>query len=148
MDSWVSTGSVEVTATLWRGAAPLGRNVRQPYACPMRWFLGVDALAVVVFVAAGRSSHDEENTLTAIATTAAPFLIALVGAWLIARAWQAPLSWPTGLAVWVTTAAGGMLLRRFVFQDSTATSFIVAGTVFLGLFLVGWRALALWIRSG
>ena len=114
----------------------------------MRWFLGFDALAVIAFVAVGRSSHDEKNTLAGVVTTAAPFLIALGAAWLIARAWQAPLSWPTGIAVWAATAAGGMLLRRFVFQDSTAISFIVAGTVFLGVFLVGWRALALWIRSG
>ncbi|MCJ7726976.1 MAG: DUF3054 domain-containing protein [Acidimicrobiia bacterium] len=114
----------------------------------MRWFLGFDVLAVVVFVAVGRSSHDEQNTLTAIATTAAPFLIALAAAWLIARAWQAPLSWPTGIGVWVATAAGGMLLRRFVFHDSTAASFIVVGTVFLGTFLIGWRALVMWMRSG
>jgi len=114
----------------------------------MRWFLGFDALAVVVFVAVGRTSHDEENTVASILATAAPFLIALAGAWLIARAWQAPLSWTTGLAVWAATAAGGMLLRRFAFQDSTAASFIVAGTVFLGLFLIGWRALAMWIRPG
>ena len=114
----------------------------------MLWFLGFDVVAVVTFVAVGRSSHDEDNTLAGIAATAAPFLIALAAAWLIARAWQAPLSWPTGIAVWAATAAGGMLLRRFVFQDSTATSFIVVGTIFLGVFLVGWRALALWVRSG
>ncbi|MBU1227054.1 MAG: DUF3054 domain-containing protein [Actinobacteria bacterium] len=114
----------------------------------MRWFLGFDALAVIAFVAVGRSSHDEENTIAGIAVTAAPFLIALAAAWVIARAWRAPLSWPTGLAVWAVTAAGGMLLRRFAFQDGTAASFIVAGSVFLGVFLVGWRAIALWVRSG
>lgn len=114
----------------------------------MRWFLGFDIIALIAFVAVGRSSHEEENTLAGIATTVAPFLIALGAAWLIARAWQAPLSWPTGIMVWVLTAAGGMLLRRFVFGDSTATSFIIAGSVFLGVFLVGWRAIALWIRSG
>jgi hypothetical protein len=114
----------------------------------MRWFLGFDILALAAFIAVGRRSHNEENTLAGIAATAAPFLIALAAAWLIARAWQSPLSWPTGLLVWVLTAAGGMLLRRFVFGDSTATSFIIAGTVFLGVFLVGWRALALWIRAG
>lgn len=114
----------------------------------MRWFLGIDVLAVVAFVAVGRSSHDEEATIAGIAGTAAPFLIALLAAWLITRAWQAPLSWPTGIGVWLATAAGGMLLRRFVFGDSTAASFLVAGTIFLGVFLVGWRALALWLRSG
>jgi hypothetical protein len=114
----------------------------------MRWFLGFDLLAVVVFVAVGRSSHDEHNTLGGIAATAAPFLIALLVAWVAVRAWQAPLSWPTGLGVWAVTAAGGMLLRRFAFHDSTAASFLVVGTVFLGVFLLGWRALTLWVRSG
>jgi hypothetical protein len=114
----------------------------------MRWFLGLDAVAVVLFVAVGRSSHDEQNTLAGVAGTAAPFLIALAAAWLLVRAWQAPLSWPTGLGVWAITAAGGMLLRRFVFGDGTAAAFVVVGSVFLGVFLLGWRALALWMRSG
>jgi len=114
----------------------------------MLWFLGFDVLAVIAFVAIGRSSHNEAGTLSGIASTAAPFLIALVAAWLVARAWQAPLSWPTGIAVWAATAAGGMLLRRFVFHDSTAASFVVVGSVFLGLVLIGWRALAMWIRTG
>ena len=114
----------------------------------MRWILAVDVVAVVAFVVVGRSSHDEATSLAGVATTAAPFLIALAAAWLIARAWQSPLSWPTGLAVWVITAAGGMLLRRLVFGDGIAAGFLIAGTAFLGVFLVGWRALALWFRSG
>ena len=114
----------------------------------MRWILGVDLLAVVAFVIVGRSSHDEENTIGAIANTAAPFLIALVVAWLVVRAWQSPLAWPTGIAVWLVTAAGGMLLRKFAFGDGIAAGFLIAGTTFLGVFLVGWRAIALWIRSG
>ncbi len=113
----------------------------------MRWFLAVDVVAVTVFVIVGRSSHEEALSPSGIAATAAPFLIALVVAWVAARAWQAPLSWPTGLAVWLITAAGGMLLRRFAFGDGTAAGFLIAGTTFLGVFLVGWRAMALWFRS-
>jgi len=103
---------------------------------------------VVAFTTVGHSSHDEENTLAAIAVTAAPFLIALAAAWLIATALQAPPSGPTGLGVSAVTAAAGMLLRRFAARDSTATSFILAGAVFLGFLLAGWRALVLWVRSG
>ena len=114
----------------------------------MGWFIGLDALAVIVFVIIGRTAHDEESTLAGLVGTAAPFLIALVAAWLVVRAWESPLSWPTGIGVWIVTAAGGMLLRRFVFNDSTAASFIVVGSVFLGVSLLGWRALALWSRSG
>ena len=114
----------------------------------MRWFIGFDALAVILFAIIGRSSHDEESTIAGVASTAAPFLIALVAAWLIVRAWESPLSWPAGIGAWWITAAGGMLLRRFVFDDGTAAGFIVVGSVFLGVCLLGWRALTLWIRSG
>jgi hypothetical protein len=34
---------------------------------------------------------------------------------------------------------GGMLLRNLVFGDGTATSFVIVATVFVGLFVVGWR---------
>jgi hypothetical protein len=35
-----------------------------------------------------------------------------------------------------------MVLRHFVFDDGTATAFIIVATVFLCAFLNGWRALA------
>ena len=113
----------------------------------MRRLLALDVVAVTLFVIVGRVNHDEPLSPSGIAATAAPFLIALVAAWLAARAWQAPLSWPTGLTVWLLTVAGGMLLRRFAFGDGIAAGFLIAGTAFLGLFLVGWRAMALWFRS-
>ena len=36
----------------------------------------------------------------------------------------------------------GMVLRRTAFDKGTAVSFIVVATVFLGLFLLGWRLVA------
>jgi hypothetical protein len=35
-----------------------------------------------------------------------------------------------------------MLLRNLVFDDGTAASFVIVASVFLGTFLVGWRAIA------
>lgn len=113
----------------------------------MPWVLTADVAAVIAFVIVGRANHDEATTIGAVAGTAAPFLIALAAAWLIARAWRSPLSWPTGISVWLITAAGGLLVRRFVFGDGIALGFLIAGTAFLGLFLVGWRAMAMWFRS-
>ena len=50
-----------------------------------------DLVAVVVFVAIGRRSHDEGgNVVTETAAVAAPFLIALAVGWLAARAWRRP----------------------------------------------------------
>ena len=33
----------------------------------------------------------------------------------------------------------GMLLRNLVFDDGTATAFVIVATLFLALFIVGWR---------
>ena len=114
----------------------------------MRWYLTLDVAAIVAFVVIGRSTHDEQGTLAGTFGTAAPFLIALVAAWLLMRAWQEPISWKTGIGIWLITAVAGMLLRRFAFHDGTAASFLIAGTLFLGAFLVGWRGLVQWIRPG
>lgn len=103
----------------------------------------VDIVAVVVFVAAGRRSHDEGgNVVAGTLAVAAPFLIALGLGWLAARAWRQPFALSTGAVVWVVTIVVGMLLRRTVFDRGTAMSFVVVATVVTGVLLVGWRAVA------
>jgi hypothetical protein len=101
---------------------------------------GLDTFAVVLFVAIGRRNHDEDPGIGGLVDTAAPFLVALAIAWLVLRAWQRPTDLRTGLGVWAIVVAGGMLLRHFVFDDGTAASFVIVATLFLGLFIVGWRA--------
>ncbi len=96
---------------------------------------GLDAAIVVAFVAIGRRNHDRDEP-------AAPFVIALAIAWLVWRVWNRPVAVGTGVAVWLTTVVAGMVLRRFMFDDGTAASFVAVATVFLGTFLVGWRAVA------
>ncbi len=98
-----------------------------------------DAAVVMVFVAIGRRSHDEGSALRGLVETAAPFLLGLTTAWLAARSWQNPFAVRTALMIWPVTVAVGMVLRRVVFDDGTAPSFIVVATTFLGLFLLGWR---------
>lgn len=100
-----------------------------------------DTAAIVLFVAIGRRSHDEGNTVGGIVRVAAPFLIGLAAGWLVARAWKAPTSTTTGMVIWPVTVAVGMVLRRFVFDDGTALSFIIVATLFIGALLIGWRAL-------
>jgi hypothetical protein len=102
----------------------------------------VDATLVVVFVVLGRTTHDEGNVVAGAAAVAAPFLIALALGWLVARAWKQPLGVRTGVVVWITTVAVGMVLRHTAFDRGTAASFVVVATVFTGLCLVGWRAIA------
>jgi len=61
-------------------------------------------------------------------------------AWIVARAWRSPESVRTGLVIWPLTVLFGMLLRNVVFDDGTALSFVIVTAGFLGLTLVGWRA--------
>lgn len=107
------------------------------------WLLSIDVAVVVVFVALGRETHDEGNAFGAFVETAAPFVLALGGGWLIARIWQAPSDLKRGAVVAATTVIGGMALRRLVFSEGTAFSFILVATTFLSAGLIGWRAIAL-----
>ncbi len=100
---------------------------------------GLDTFSVVLFVAIGRREHEESSAISGLVHTVAPFLIALALAWLVLRAWNRPTERVTGLGVWLIVIVAGMLLRNVVFGDGTATSFIIVATLFLGLFLVGWR---------
>jgi hypothetical protein len=101
--------------------------------------VGLDTFSVVLFVALGRREHEREATISGLIDTAAPFLIALAVAWVVLRAWRHPTSWRTGVGIWVIVITTGMVLRNLVFGDGTATSFVIVATLFVGLFVVGWR---------
>jgi hypothetical protein len=105
----------------------------------------VDIVLVVVFAAIGRATHDGDVLGpfgAGLATTAWPFLVALGLGWLVARAWRAPLA-PvrTGLIVWLVMVVVGMVLRA-VSGQGVAVAFVIVAAITLGLFLVGWRAVA------
>jgi hypothetical protein len=102
---------------------------------------GLDTATVVLFVAAGRRTHDQDPGIAGLVETAAPFVIALVIGWLVARAWRNPGGLWTGIVIWVVTVVLGMVLRQYVFDRGTAPSFIVVASLFLGAGLVGWRLL-------
>ena len=107
----------------------------------------LDLAVVVAFAAIGRASHDSD-VLGGLWMTAWPFLVGLVGGWLIARAWRRPLTViRTGIPVWLSTVVIGMLLRA-VSGQGTAVAFIVVATLTLGLLLIGWRSVvALVVRA-
>ena len=106
------------------------------------WSAVADAASIVIFVAIGRKNHDEGQAASGIFRVAAPFLLALLAGWVIARMWKEPLSQRSGVLISLTTIVLGMLLRKLVFDDGTATAFIIVATVFLGTLLNGWRLLA------
>jgi hypothetical protein len=103
---------------------------------------GLDTATIILFVAIGQREHDQDTAISGLINTAAPFLIALAIAWLVLRVWKNPTDWRIGVGIWAIVLVVGMLLRNLVFDDGTATSFIIVAAGFLGLFLVGWRLVA------
>jgi len=104
--------------------------------------VGLDVACVLAFVAIGRASHHDGESVAGLASTAWPFLAGLALGLLATRAWRRPAAIvPAGLGAWLGAAAGGMLLRVAAGQG-TAPGFIGVALAFLGLFLLGWRVVA------
>jgi hypothetical protein len=106
----------------------------------------LDICVVLAFVIIGRASHTKGEALGGIASTAWPFLAGLAIGWVAARAWRRPREMaPAGVSAWLCTVAFGMVLR-VVSGQGTAFAFILVALAFLGLFLLGWRAVWLLAR--
>jgi Na+/proline symporter len=101
----------------------------------------LDVAAVLGFVALGRSSHAEGETLGGIAVVAAPFLVGTAIGWLAVRRTRRPAGMRAGAIVWACTAGIGLLLRGLAFERPTPVAFVLVASVFLALMLFGWRAL-------
>ena len=95
----------------------------------------VDVVAVVVFVVIGQRNHDGSSDVYGIINLAAPFLIALLTSWVILRTWRGPFNRASFVATWVITVAGGLFLRRVVFDRGIAMAFIIVTVITLGLLL-------------
>ncbi|TFD03015.1 DUF3054 domain-containing protein [Cryobacterium sinapicolor] len=106
----------------------------------------LDAALVLIFVLIGRASHGEGLLGTLL--TGLPFLGGLLVGWLVMRAWRSPqkIAW-TGTGIWLFSVGVGMLLRTVTGQG-TEFSFVVVTTVVLGVFLLGWRGIAVLLRRG
>jgi hypothetical protein len=101
-----------------------------------------DVLVVLAFVMIGRASHHDGESLAGVASTAWPFLAGLAAGELATRAWRRPLAViPTGAGVWLATVTVGQVLR-VVSGQGTDVVFIAVSAAFLGLFLLGWRVVA------
>ncbi|MGH3976393.1 MAG: DUF3054 domain-containing protein [Pseudonocardiaceae bacterium] len=101
---------------------------------------GADVLAVLVFAAAGRSSHAEVDVF-GVLTTAVPFLIGLLAGWLVVRAWRAPLRLPVGVVVWAGAVVVGLGVRA-AFTHRLPLTFVLIAAASLALLVLGWRAVA------
>lgn len=107
----------------------------------------IDLAVIIVFVVLGRAEHDSTaaeggSALTGLATTLAPFAVALGAAWAQPSIRRAPLAVRSGLIVWVVTLAGGLALRSLVVGDGIAPAFIAVAAGFTALGIIGWRSIA------
>ena len=88
----------------------------------------LDVACVLAFVVIGRANHAEAASVTGLART---------------RAWRRPAAIiPAGLGAWLGTVGFGMILRAASGQG-TAAAFVLVALAFLGLFMLGWRTLAI-----
>lgn len=101
-----------------------------------------DIVLILAFVVIGRGSHDETSGLTGVLATAWPFIAGAAIGWVVMRAWRAPrrVAW-TGVGIWLATVVCGLLLRVLSGQG-IQPSFMIVTAIVLGIFLLGWRAIA------
>ncbi|WAC52874.1 DUF3054 domain-containing protein [Frigoribacterium sp. SL97] len=113
---------------------------------PAWWPIVVDLVAVLAFVVIGRRSHAEGLDLPGLHGTLWPFVVGSVVGWASVTGVRWPLSAVrSGAVVWVSTAVIGVLLR-VVSGQGVQVSFVVVTVVVLGVFVVGWRAVAALVR--
>ncbi|GGM25841.1 DUF3054 domain-containing protein [Promicromonospora citrea] len=104
-----------------------------------------DGVAVLAFTAIGIASHDGD-LLQAFGRVVWPFAAAALLGWLVARAWRDPARvWPVGVVVWAVTVLGGLALRGLS-GGGLAWTFALVTAAFLALTMLGWRALATFLR--
>lgn len=102
--------------------------------------LAADLVAVVVFAAVGRATHDQDGVLGLLGTVA-PFAAGVAVAWAAPAVRGAPLGFRAGAVVLAGAAVLGLALRA-LFLGRLPLSFAVVATVGLAVLLLGWRALA------
>ena len=102
----------------------------------------IDLVLIVAFAAIGMSSHEESVDALTLATVAWPFVAGGVIGWIVCLAWKNPAApLRTGIPVWLLAAGGGMILR-VVTGGGFAVPFLIVTLIVLGVFLLGWRAIA------
>jgi peptidoglycan/LPS O-acetylase OafA/YrhL len=105
-----------------------------------------DLVLILVFAAVGRDAHQRGDVVSGVLLTAWPFLAGAAAGWLAARAWRDPLSVRrSGLAVWLGSLVGGMLLRAVTGQ-TVVLPFVIVALLSLGVLLVGYRLIIAGVR--
>jgi hypothetical protein len=107
----------------------------------------LDLVAVLVFAAAGKRSHDEHGGVLEVLVIAWPFAVGAAVGWAAHQTVRRTAPVAVVGALWV--AAGAVVvghLLRVLTGRGTAASFVVVSVVVLVVLLVGWRLLARLVR--
>lgn len=108
-----------------------------------RWFWLLDLTVVLSFVVIGRDAHGFAGDWGATLEVALPLLLALSVGIGIAMVLMDPTSWLGGLVIAVVTVVLGLALRKYVFDDGTATTFVLLTAGWMVAWMVGWRLVTL-----
>ena len=109
-------------------------------------WLAADVVLIFLFALLGHFSHYGTLSLSGIAGTALPFLLAYLAATAILRHSRRPTELlRTAVPLWIGTAAGGLILR-VLFGESAELSFQIVAFAVLGLFLIAPRTIAALMR--
>ncbi|MGB3413479.1 MAG: DUF3054 domain-containing protein [Microbacteriaceae bacterium] len=123
-------------------------SVAKPQNSVVGLALVLDLLLVLVFAITGRASHHLELSAFGVLETAWPFFIGLWVGWAISRAWRHPLAlWPIGIIIWLSTVLLGLGFRWLMNEGVPELAFAIVATLTLALFLLGWRLIALLLRT-
>lgn len=108
--------------------------------------LVADVVAVLVFAAVGRATHDESGALLGVLGTAAPFGVGLAAAWATPWVRTRAAGFRAGAVVLAGTAVIGLAVRAAV-TGRLPLTFALVAVAALAVLLVGWRALALAVAT-
>lgn len=123
--------------------AAIGEQTIHILVCMKKWFWVLDAAIIVSFAVVGRDTHGFNSDWGEVIRISIPFLIALGVGIVAMRAWRNPTNLLVGLVVGVITLVGGMLIRGLVFDDGTATTFILVSAGWIIGLMIAWRIVAL-----
>lgn len=118
---------------------------RIPPAPARAWLLPLlaDLVCVLVFAIAGKGSHEAGASQWVVLAIVWPFAVGVLAAHLglLSRGGSPARVRPDGIVVLGVTYVLGMVLR-VVSGRGVAGGFLVVAAIFLGLTMLGWRAVA------
>ena len=121
-----------------------GTALRLPIAVPPV----IDALCLIVFVAAGRQSHDLQGGASWFFVVAWPLLAGWFLTALLARLYvRGDRTWLRLAATLVVGIAIALLLRATITHRDTPVAFVVVAYLFITALTVGWRLVVIGVHA-